>query len=85
MDSNPVITLRDILDRHGRLAVSAGTLDESADLFDAGMDSQAAINVMLALEDDLGFEFPEDLLNRATFSTMSSLLKAIRCGIGRAA
>ena len=48
-----------------------------ADLFEAGLDSQAVINVMLAIEERFDFEFPEDRLNRATFASIRSIIDVV--------
>jgi len=70
-------TIREVLTEHARLAVDAGTIDEHADLFAAGMTSHASVNVMLALEDAFDIEFPEQMLRKSTFETIAS----IRAGV----
>jgi acyl carrier protein len=70
-------TIRSVLAEHARLAVDAGTIADDADLFGAGMTSHASVNVMLALEDAMGIEFPERMLKKSTFESVS----AIRAGI----
>jgi acyl carrier protein len=69
--------IRSILAEHGRLAVDVGSLGERDDLYDAGLTSHAAVNVMLALEDLYDVEFPEALLQKATFSSISSIDDAL--------
>lgn len=70
-------TIRAVLAEHGRLGVDARSIDESKDLFDAGMTSHASVNVMLALEDAFDVEFPERMLKRSTFESIA----AIRAGL----
>jgi acyl carrier protein len=70
-------TIRAVLSEHGRLGVDAGSIEESTDLFDAGMTSHASVNVMLALEDAFDVEFPERMLKRSTFESIA----AIRAGL----
>lgn len=70
-------TIRSVLAEHGRLAIDADTIDETTDLFDAGMTSHASVNVMLALEDAFDIEFPESMLKRSTFESIA----AIRTGL----
>ena len=69
--------IREILTTHGRLKRPAADVGVEADLFEAGLDSQAVINVMLAIEERFGFEFPEDRLNRATFATIHSIIDVV--------
>jgi acyl carrier protein len=70
-------TIREVLTEHGRLAVDAGSIDENADLFAAGMTSHASVNVMLALEDAFDIEFSEKMLRKSTFESIA----AIRSGV----
>jgi acyl carrier protein len=69
--------IRDVLAAHGRLAVDVKTLDDDDDLYVAGLTSHASVNVMLALEDSYDVEFPEQLLRKTTFSTVSSIRSAV--------
>jgi len=71
-------TIRGALAEHGQLAVEVGTLGDDDDLYAAGLTSNATVNLMLALEDELGIEFPEDLLRRSTFQSISALGAAVQ-------
>lgn len=46
-------------------------------LTDLGLDSMSAIEVVLELEEELGVQFPEELLVRETFATLRSLETAV--------
>jgi acyl carrier protein len=70
-------TIRLVLAEYGRLATDPNSIDEHADLFDAGMTSHASVNVMLALEEAFDFEFPETMLKKSTFESIA----AIRSGV----
>lgn len=65
--------IRKIVAGNAKLSRPAASLTATTDLFEAGLDSQAVVNVMLAVEEHFGFEFPEDRLNRASFATLSSI------------
>lgn len=69
--------IRTIVQQHGRLTVDVGTLSDDADLYDAGLSSHASINLMLALENHFDLEFPERLLRRRTFESVSAIQAAI--------
>jgi len=69
--------IREILATHGRLNRSAAEVRSDADLFAVGLDSQAVVNVMLAIEERFDFEFPEDRLNRETFTTIGSIVQVV--------
>ena len=69
--------IRQLVAEHGRLAVDVQALPEEADLHDAGLSSFASVQLMLALEDEFGIEFPERLLSRATFRSLAALRAAV--------
>jgi len=69
--------IRRILKDHGRLSRDAESLPEDADLYQAGMTSHASVNVMLALEGEFDFEFPDHMLKRSVFESISAIRTAI--------
>lgn len=68
--------IRNVLARHGRLG-AVGSLSDEQNLYDAGMTSHASVNVMLALEEHFDVEFPETMLKRSTFESISNLRTAL--------
>lgn len=76
-------TIREILTAHGRLPVEVDSLSDTDDLFDHGMTSHASVNVMLALEDQFDVEFPDELLRKSTFESVSAIREALgSLGVG---
>ncbi|HET9059633.1 MAG TPA: acyl carrier protein [Acidimicrobiales bacterium] len=69
--------IREVLSSCAGLSVDASSLPEDADLYRAGMTSHATVNVMLALEDGFDVEFPTQMLQRATFSSIASIRRAL--------
>ncbi|HVB92666.1 MAG TPA: acyl carrier protein [Acidimicrobiales bacterium] len=69
--------IRAVLAEHGRLPVDVSTIRDEDDLYQAGMTSHATVNVMLALEDELDVEFPESMLRKSTFESISSIRTAL--------
>ncbi len=69
--------VRAILDANGKLAVAASGLGEFDDLFAAGLDSLAMVNVLMAIEEEFDIEIPDRLLSRRTFSSLHLLTSAI--------
>lgn len=69
--------LRQILKTHGRLGDVADTIADTGDLFEAGLDSLAIVNVMLAVEEKFDIELPDEMLSRQTFSSIAMLRKAV--------
>jgi acyl carrier protein len=72
------IKIRNILKEHGRLTKDALVLDVSDDLYQAGMTSHASVNVMLALEGEFEIEFPDHMLKRSVFESISAMRAAIQ-------
>jgi acyl carrier protein len=69
--------IRTILKEHGRLSKDAESLEMGADLYQAGMTSHASVNVMLALEGEFDVEFPDHMLKRSVFESISAIDAAI--------
>ena len=70
--------IRRILKEHGRLNQDALHLDDTADLYQAGMTSHASVNVMLALEGEFEIEFPDHMLKRSVFESIEAMRGAIQ-------
>ncbi len=66
-----------VLDEHGQLVVAVANVEDDDDLYELGLTSHATVNVMLALEDALDFEFPDRLLRKQTFSSVSAIREAL--------
>jgi acyl carrier protein len=77
-NQNVSAAVREIVQEHGRLAVDLATLPDEASLYEAGMTSHASVNVMLALEDAFDVEFPDEMLKRSVFESVSSIAAALR-------
>jgi acyl carrier protein len=69
--------IRTVIREHAKLAVDADTLAEDADLYAAGMTSHASVNVMLALENAFDVEFPDRLLKRSSFESITAIASAL--------
>lgn len=70
-------TIRKIVHSIDELAASAAALDNTSSLYDAGLSSYGTVELMMALETAFGVEFPDRLLTRATFETISSLVAVV--------
>jgi acyl carrier protein len=69
--------IRRVLKEHGRLSKDIETLGADDDLTQAGMTSHASVNVMLALEGEFDIEFPDAMLKRNVFSSLSTIQAAL--------
>jgi acyl carrier protein len=70
-------TIREVIETNGRLPVPMSTLSDTEDLFDSGLTSHDSVNVMLALEDEFEIEFPDALLTKSTFESVSAIQEAL--------
>jgi acyl carrier protein len=76
---SPAVTeeVRQVVNHHARLPVDVAAIEDDADLFRAGMSSHASVNVMLALEDAFDIEFPDAMLKRSVFESISAMATAV--------
>ena len=69
--------IRDVIRSYARLPVEVESLADEDDLYQAGMTSQASVNVMLGLEDAFDVEFPDRMLTRSVFESIASIRAAL--------
>jgi acyl carrier protein len=69
--------IREILAQNGRLAVPIESLDDEADLFAAGLDSLAIVNVLMSIEERFDIELPDEMLSRRSFSSIATLKRVV--------
>jgi acyl carrier protein len=69
--------IRNVLSEHARLPVSISSLGDDDNLYQAGLTSHASIEVMLALEDMFDLEFPDAMLRKSTFESVSAIRSAL--------
>jgi acyl carrier protein len=69
--------IRRIVGEHGRLSLDVAQLGDDASLYQAGLTSHASVNLMLAIEESFGIEFPERMLRRRTFESLASIAGAV--------
>lgn len=69
--------IRTVVKTHGRLSVDIASLSDGDELYLAGLSSLASVNVMLGLEAAFDIEFPDRMLTRRVFESISSMQTAI--------
>lgn len=69
--------IRSIIARTVELPAGIDSLNDTADLYEAGMTSFGSVQLMLALEEAFDVEFPERMLNRKLFSSVASISAAL--------
>lgn len=69
--------IREVLGKYGKLPVEIASVSDDADLYDAGLTSHASVNVMIALEDEFDVEFPDRLLQKTTFASVTAIANAV--------
>jgi acyl carrier protein len=62
---------------HARISTDISAVSDDADLYQAGMTSQASVNVMLAIEDAFDIEFPDRMLKRSVFASIDAIASAL--------
>jgi acyl carrier protein len=69
--------IRQLIAAHARLAVDVSTLTDDSSLYEAGMTSHATVNLMLALEGSFDIEFPDSMLKRSVFESVTTIAAAL--------
>ena len=70
--------IRELVAVHGKLLVDVAELEDSSNLFEAGLTSLNTVNLMLAIEDQYDVVFTDDSLTPETFSSVEALLGVVR-------
>ena len=70
--------IAEIVGQHASFNLDATTLPADADLFDLGLSSYGAVQVMMALEEKYDVVFPDELMKKEHFSTIRKLTAAVR-------
>jgi len=66
-----------VIENHAQLPVKCESLPDNASLYNAGMTSLASVRLMLALEDEFNIEFPDHMLRREVFESVSTIREAL--------
>ncbi len=69
--------IRKLIAEHAHLAVDVAGLADDASLYEAGMTSHATVNLMLALEGSFDVEFPDSMLKRSVFESVTTIADAL--------
>lgn len=69
--------IRKVVTDHVGLAVPLEEIEDSTDLYRAGMSSHSSVLLMVALENEFGLEFPDGMLSRDVFESVDSIAGAI--------
>ena len=70
--------VRQILREQGTVVADVDSLTASADLYEAGLNSLSSVDLMLAIEQTFQFVFPDEALNRRTFSSIGSIAAVVQ-------
>ncbi len=70
-------TIRQIIAAHAGLSMPVSDISDDTDLYRVGLKSHACVELMLALEEEFGIEFTDELLTRATFRSVKALEQAV--------
>jgi acyl carrier protein len=81
--SCPRDRIRRIVKEHAGLQLALDQLNDSTDLYRAGMTSHASVLLMIALENEFGIEFPDHMLSRNVFENIDTIAGAIESVVRR--
>ncbi|MBY3149858.1 acyl carrier protein [Rhizobium laguerreae] len=69
--------IRDLVAKFGKLPVSIDQVADDADLYAAGLTSFASVQLMLGLEEAFDIDFPDNLLDRKSFASISAIARTV--------
>jgi acyl carrier protein len=69
--------IRKVIKEHAGLGLELEAIENSTNLYRAGMTSYASVVIMIALENEFGLEFPDGMLSRDVFENIDSIAVAI--------
>ncbi|HWC90537.1 MAG TPA: acyl carrier protein [Pirellulales bacterium] len=75
--SEATAMIREIVSQQNCLQADLATLSDDSDLYAAGLTSLATVGLMLAIEDRFDIEFPQRMLGRATFRSVTTIAEAV--------
>jgi acyl carrier protein len=77
--------IRSLIARTQVVEVSVEQLSDVDDLFEAGLTSLGAVELLMSLEEAFGVEFPEDMVTRETLASIAALQRAVESLTGGSA
>lgn len=77
-DGHVKYRIRNLVKGHAGLKLPLEEIEDSTDLYRAGMTSQASVVLMIALEGELGIEFPDSMLSRDVFANINAIAHAVK-------
>lgn len=69
--------IRRVVQEHAHIPGDPNAIDDDTDLFQAGMTSHASVNLMLGLESEFDVEFPDAMLKRSVFQSVTTIRSAL--------
>lgn len=69
--------LRSLVKDHAGVSLPLEKIEDSTDLYRAGMSSQGSVVLMIAVEAQFGLEFPDAMLSRDVFTNIETIASAI--------
>jgi acyl carrier protein len=76
------VRIRDVLQSVAGGGLDARSLSDDDNLYDAGLKSLATLQFLLALEDELGVEFPESMLHQDAFASLANVRASVLSVVG---
>lgn len=75
--------IRSIVIGEAQLPMDAQQISDTTDLDDAGITSLARMNVILALEDHFQITFPDEMMTRKNFASISAVSKTVNAVLSK--
>ena len=75
--------IRNIVIEEAQLPIEAQQISDTMNLDEAGLTSLARMNVILALEDRYQITFPDEMMTRKNFSSITAMSKTVNAVLSK--
>lgn len=69
--------IREVLESEELLEGPVDAIADDQDLYEVGLTSLTAVQLILAVEERLGFVFPDEVLNRESFHSIRTIAELV--------
>jgi acyl carrier protein len=70
--------VREIIEKTLGARRNFASVTDDASLYDAGLSSHDAVNLMVALEESFEIEIPDHLISRSSFESISAIARTLK-------
>jgi acyl carrier protein len=70
--------VREVIEKALGTRRDLASVSDDDNLYEAGLSSHEAVNLMVALEESFGIEIPDHLISRGSFESISAIARTLK-------